>query len=103
MSEVKQAVNKETKERLESLAKDSHPPVISEKRIADMEKNLEFCHINVHRLINYVQTLEQWRAMPFYPLDKDGNPLDKDGNIIDPKTGKIVTKKEDIKESPTKK
>ena len=68
----------------------------SEEKFEILYKQTQWSHHNLHRIISYIGTLEQWRHMPFYPTDKDGNALDKDGNVIDPGTGKITKTKADL-------
>jgi hypothetical protein len=58
-----------------------------EDQINQLDARVAWSHQNIQRVISYIDTLERWRHMPFYPTDKDGNAIDKDGNKIDPNTG----------------
>ena len=81
---------KENTKIIEKPKEGSQEKLSNEDRLEVLETQLNIAKNNIHRLISYVETLEQWRHMPFYPTDKDGNPIDKDGNIVDPKTGKTT-------------
>lgn len=64
----------------------------NDDKLGQLNERVLWSHQNIQRIISYIDTLERWRHMPFYPTDKDGNALDQDGNIIDPSTGKPIEK-----------